>query len=111
MSADRIRELNDAFRKEPQRLGKLVLTRSLVELGDAFAAQAIRAVKDFDDFDDGNDPHAEHDFFPVVVEHKKVFGKIDYYDRNDTRMTTGSGDPSDATQTLRVLTIMLAEDW
>lgn len=104
----KIRALNEAFRKEPQRLGKLIVTRSVMELGDTFVAKALIAVQDFTAFDRGNDPYDERDFVPVVVDGHKVFGKIDYLDK---KLEYGSEDPSDPTKTTRVLTIMLAEDY
>jgi hypothetical protein len=101
--------INDAFRKDPRRLGKLVITRSIMEHDDAsFAARALQAVQAFDGFDAGNDPYGEHDFVAVEVDGLKVFGKIDYYDLD---MEGGSPDPGDPAVTARVLTIMLAEDY
>ncbi len=107
MSADRIRELNDAFRKTFSG-GRVVLTSSVSELPAMVRAQALKAVAEFEQFDADNDPHEEHDFGAFELCGRKFFWKIDYYDK---QCTYGSEDPSDPDKTTRVLTLMLAEDY
>jgi len=63
----------------------------------------------FDDFNADNDPHREHDFGSFELDGEKLFWKIDYYSTDDPDL--GSEDPSDLTKTLRVLTVMLAEEY
>lgn len=108
MSADKIRELNDAFRQQPLVLGKLMITATVAGMPNGFGDKAVRAVQSFAAFDEDNDPHGEHDFIAVEVDGEKVFAKIDYYDRS---LEFGSPDPADPQLTTRVLTIMLAEDY
>jgi Protein of unknown function (DUF3768) len=55
-----------------------------------------------------NDPYGEHDFGNFTLAGRKFFWKIDAYDAN---MEFGSEDPADPSQTTRVLTIMLAEEY
>jgi len=62
----------------------------------------------FDDFNADNDPHGEHDFGSFELEGEKLFSKIDYY---DLAGEFGSEDPTDPKKTLRVLTVMLAEEY
>jgi Protein of unknown function (DUF3768) len=59
-------------------------------------------------FIEDNDPHGEHDFGSFEIEGRKLFFKIDYYDKD---MRFGSEDPSDPSKTARVLTLMLAEEY
>jgi hypothetical protein len=68
---------------------------------------------EFDEFTPDNDPHHEHDFGGFEYEGRRIFWKIDYYDRASlgTGSDMGSEDPSDPAKTLRVLTIMLAEEY
>ena len=65
-------------------------------------------VRDFDAFDADNDPHAEHDFGDVASGEVRAFWTIDAYDR---ALTFASPDPTDPAVTVRVLTIMLAEEY
>ena len=65
-----------------------------------------RAVEDFNRFTEDNDPHGEHDFGSLSFEGKKIFWKIDYYDR-ELKMWC---DPLDKA-CRRVLTVMLAEEY
>ena len=46
----------------------------------------------------------------ALFEHngQRIFWKIDYYDRS---LSQGSEDPADPKQTVRVLTIMLADEY
>jgi len=104
---DRIRELNDAFRRSLIG-GRVMLTTGVNALADDVKAKVLTAVRAFNDFDEGNDPHLEHDFLSVNVSGHEIFAKIDYFDRG---MRFGADDPSDPEHTVRVLTIMLASEY
>ena len=79
MSADRIRELNDAFRTTMTG-GKVVMTAGVNALASDVKTMVIRRVATFSDFDADNDPHAEHDFGSFSLADRKFFFKVDYYD-------------------------------
>ena len=68
----------------------------------------MAAVQAFNDFDQDNDPYGEHDFGRIEIEGQVFFWKIDYYDQS---MQSASEDPSDPHKTMRVLTLMLAEEY
>jgi Protein of unknown function (DUF3768) len=104
---DKIRELNDAFRKTLAG-GQACFTAGAFAHGPLFTAAALAAVQAFDAFTSDNDPYREHDFGSVIVGEQKLFWKIDYYDLS---LHFGSKDPSDPAQTARVMTIMLAEEY
>ena len=106
---ERIRELNDAFRKTlDPTIGRMMLTAGVNDLPTDVRAMAIRTVATFDAFNGDSDPHGEHDF--VSFEHAgvKYFGKMDYYAPD---MHHGSEDPADPSQTVRVLTVMRADEY
>ena len=103
----KIRELNDAFRSSGEG-GKVFMTAGVDALPSDVKAIVIRRVATFSEFTAENDPHAEHDFGSFELAHRKIFWKIDYY---DLAMEFGSDDPSDPSETTRVLTIMLAEEY
>jgi uncharacterized protein DUF3768 len=102
-----IRVLNDNFRTTFTG-GEVFLTCGVAELPLDVKAQALLAVKTFDAFCKNNDPHNEHDFGDFEVEGNRFFWKIDYYDREKR---FGSENPADPDQTVRVMTIMLAEEY
>ena len=104
---ERIRTLNDAFRRTFAG-GKVVMTASVASLPEMVRANALIEVSRFDNFTPDNDPHGEHDFGSFDLCGRKFFFKVDYYDPN---MEFGSEDPSDPDRTTRVLTLMLAEDY
>jgi hypothetical protein len=108
MSAAKIAELNDQFRKHGIGNGRVMVTRSVRELGPAFERAALLKVRAFDTFTKDNDPYAEHDFGGFELEGRTVFFKLDYY---DLALEHGAEDPSDPETTCRVLTIMLAQDY
>ena len=66
---------NDAFRKlaclgippDQQIQGRLHVTRSLMEAGDGFMAEAVKATGEFDTFEPENDPDGWHDFGAVTI--------------------------------------------
>ena len=107
MSAEKIRTLNDAF---PTTMtgGRVMLTAGVDALPSDVKALVIRRVATFSEFTADNDPHLEHDFGSFGLAGRTFFFKLDYY---DAAMEHGSDDPSDPTQTTRVLTIMLAEEY
>jgi hypothetical protein len=103
----RITELNDAFRTTLTG-GKVVVTHGVHELGQDFMDRAMAQVRAFKDFTDENDPHGEHDFGAIEEKGQKLFWKIDYY---DAKCEYGSEDPADPEKTMRVLTVMLREEY
>ncbi len=104
----RIRELNDAFRRDGQGNGSVMLTVGVQGEGQDFLEAAVAAVQTFDAFGEDNDPWGEHDFGAVEILGQKVFWKIDYYDPD---LTAGSENPANEAMTQRVLTIMLASEY
>jgi len=105
--ADRIREMNDKFRRTFVG-GTVVLTSGVDALKPDLKARVLAAVRQFDAFTGDNDPHKEHDFGSFEVSNQTYFWKIDYYNRE---MDGGSEDPADPKKTTRVLTIMRADEY
>ncbi len=103
----RIRELNDAFRSTFVG-GRVVMTSGIAALPERQRTAIINRVMHYDTFNADNDPHGEHDFGSLEEGDTKAFWKIDYYDET---MEFGSDDPTDPAKTLRVLTIMLANEY
>jgi hypothetical protein len=104
----RIAELNDLCRKAMGTAGRLMQTRGFNAL-PAHVKSAIREkVETFDCFTGDNDPYGEHDFGAIEHDGNRIFWKIDYYALD---MMHGSENPADPKQTVRVLTIVLAEEY
>jgi hypothetical protein len=104
----RIRELNDSLRRTLQG-GRIMITRGVDALGPLVVAQLIHCLRKYDRFDEGNDPYGEHDFGAFDHgEEAKFFWKIDYYDPS---LSAHSVDPADPDKTMRVLTLMLADEY
>ena len=109
---------NDAFRRfvclggPPDRpvQGRMHVTRSLVEAGDGFMAEAVKATGDFETFESENDPEGWHDFGAVTIRGETVFWKLDLYEA-ESDFRYGAEDPGNPETTTRVLTIMMAHDW
>ena len=104
---ERIRELNDAFRAS-FRGGRVLLTQGVNSLDEADRGAVLELVRSFTQFDVDRDPHGEHDFVSVTHDGTTYFAKIDYY---DLRMEYASEDPSDPSRTVRVMTIMRADEY
>ncbi|GAB5463320.1 DUF3768 domain-containing protein [Hoeflea alexandrii] len=109
---------NDAFRKlaclgvppaQPIQ-GRMHVTRSLMEAGDGFMAEAVKATGEFAAFEPENDPEGWHDFGAVEIRGETVFWKIDLYEA-DSDFRYGAETPDNPATTMRVLTIMVARDW
>jgi Protein of unknown function (DUF3768) len=106
-SADRVRRLNDAFRRSFVG-GVVAVTAGVEALPRERRAALIAKVRAFDAFNEDNDPHGEHDFGVVEDGDVRYLWKIDYYDRELELM---SPDPADPAVTTRVLTVMLADEY
>jgi len=103
----RIRELNDALRRQ-QIGGRVMVTAGLAAQGEQVVLAVTQAVAAFDKFDGDNDPYGEHDCAVVEVGDLRIIWKIDYYDLD---LKLHSPDPADLSVTTRVLTIMLASEY
>jgi hypothetical protein len=107
----RIRELNDAFRRNPHllgRFGQLLVTQGVAARGIEFVDRAARAVREYETFTKDNDPFGEHDFGAFEIDGEKLFWTNDCYD-ND--LNYGSPNAANPSVTRRVLTIMLAAEY
>ena len=102
-----IRDLNDAFRKTGIG-GRVMLTIGIRELGEPAIRSIIEKTKNYTDFNKNNDPHGEHDLGTITHDGVKVLWKLDYYDKN---LEFGSPDPSNASVTTRVMTIMCSHEY
>lgn len=107
MTAGRIRDLNDAFRRSFAG-GKVMMTAGVAAMTDEKRAEVFDQVRTFEVFNADNDPRGEHDFGNFEIDGRKLFWKIDYY---DAAVEFGSEDPADPSKTTRVLTIMLASEY
>jgi hypothetical protein len=105
--AQRVRQLNDAFRRTFVG-GVVVVTAGVEALPSQLRSALLAKVREFDAFTEDNDPHGEHDFGVVDDGDVRCFWKIDYY---DTEMELMSPDPADPAATTRVLTVMLAHEY
>ena len=103
----RVRALNDALRQDFTG-GRLQLTQGVLALPDPALVEAMLALATFADFSPGNDPYEEHDFGAFHVAGQQLFFQIDYYAPG---FEEASPDPSDEAVCVRVLTLMLAEEY
>lgn len=115
--AAEIARLNDQLRTRLHAPGRdrVMMTQGIAALiGDVALfrgfhrrAELLRLVRDYDRFEPGNDPYGEHDLGLFDFEGARCCWKIDYY---DTALTAGSENPADPQVTVRVLTIMRADE-
>lgn len=104
---ERIRALNDQLRRHHIG-GRFFITQGVMAAGPEGVAEVLRTIGLANEFNEANDPYGEHDFGAVTVAGQRIFWKIDYYDQ---RIKTQAVDPSDADKCVRVLTVMLAEEY
>ena len=103
----RVRALNDALRQHSTG-GRLQVTRGVLALDSWVTGEVLLAVAAFDDFSARNDPHREQDFGAFEIEGRQLFWKIDYYAPG---FESAALDPADESICIRVLTVMLAEEY
>ncbi len=109
-----IAEQNDEFRSAICRgqpslkyPGRIVMTVGISALKHDLP-RVLERVASFQSFTDDNDAHGEHDFGSFDDGENRIFWKIDYY---DSGLQFGSENPSNPDETVRVLTVMLAEEY
>ncbi|MEM6913898.1 MAG: DUF3768 domain-containing protein [Pseudomonadota bacterium] len=111
-SKEIIRDANDRSRWGESAIpGERVMTQGLVaviEEAGASPLDVMEIVMAFDTFTQENDPYGTHEFGSFGFHSQTCFWKTDLYN-ND--LTYGSPDPTDLSQTKRVLTIMLASEY
>jgi hypothetical protein len=103
----RIRALNDALRTTLLG-GKIMMTQGVSALSPPHIARLIDRLRTFDQFEEENDPYGEHDFGAFDEDGQKYFWKIDYYDPS---LSYHSDDAADPEKTVRVLTLMRADEY
>ena len=102
----KIAELNDQFRQSFIG-GKIHITQGVQQLSEDSLQRIFHEVRNFDDFNEENDPWNEHDFGSIKIGTNMIFWKIDLYDLD---MENYSSNPTDPEVTVRVLTIMKANE-
>lgn len=103
----KIRELNDTLRRQFTG-GKVMLSDGVNALPDMVKAAALQFMAQYHNFTPENDPHGEHDFGAFTLCNRRFFWKVDYYDKS---LEFGSEDPADPAKTIRVLTLILGEEY
>jgi hypothetical protein len=104
---DRIRSLNDAFRRA--FVGDAVMITTGVEaIRSINAARISKKIRSFESFGEDNDPHHQHDFGAVDEAGERFFFKADYRNR---KTEFGSLDPSEPAVANCMMTIMRAEEY
>ena len=106
-NTDRIRALNDAFRRSFSG-GRIMMTPGVSALGYEHQAAIFQLVRTYEDFDPGNDPYAEHDFGAFDYQGQRFLWKIDAYGQF---LKFGSEDPANPDITTSVLMIMRADEY
>jgi Protein of unknown function (DUF3768) len=107
-NATNIACLNDHCRAAMGVAGRLFQTEGTNALPAAVQSAIRQQVETFTDFTADNDPYGERYFGAFEHNGTRIFWKIDYYAPD---MQHCSEDPADPTQTVRVLTIMLASEY
>jgi Protein of unknown function (DUF3768) len=101
---EKVRELNDAFRTSFKG-GRVMVTRGIASRSDV--SEILERIRTFDAFDNDSE-YRERDFGALEAGHDSIFWKIDYYSHD---LSAGSENPADPNLTVRVLTVMLAEEY
>lgn len=101
------RELNDRLRIFGAG-GIVVMTEGIAALGATAVNRVFARVAAFDSFTPDNDPWGEHDCALLTVDGVKVLWKIDYFDRS---RRFRSPDPANPNLTVRIMTVMRADEY
>lgn len=105
--AAEIARLNDHLRRTFEG-GRVVITAGIAALDPLHVNLILAGVRTFNAFTADNDPYGEHDCAIMMVRDMRIMWKIDYYDPTMTYLSSDATDPS---VTVRVLTILLADEY
>lgn len=105
--AAEIARLNDHLRRTFEG-GRVIITAGIAALDPLHINLILVGVRSFTAFTADNDPYGEHDCATMTVRGVRVLWKIDYYDPTMTYLSSDAADPS---LTVRVLTIMTADEY
>lgn len=108
--AIKIALLNDALRERGDG-GEIVMTPAFAAIPIDVRDELIRLIRRYDQFDEdkgSNDPYSERDFGMVSLRTYRAYFKIDYF---DLEMECRCEDPADPSQTNRVMTLMLQDEY
>lgn len=86
----------------------MVMTAGVAALPAQEIGSVLLAIANFDAFDENNDPWGQHDCALLYVGDRQLLWKIDCYDRT---LESLSPDASDPAVTIRVMTVMLPEEY
>ena len=103
----RTQALNDQLRVHGVG-GRVMMSEGVADLAYEVRRRVVNAIRAFDAFSEDSDPHGEHDCAFVEVDDISALFKIDYY---DLTLSHHSPNPADPAVTVRVLTVMLAEEY
>lgn len=107
MKTERIRALNDAFRRRmPSR--KVFASNGVMALDTRIKREVERRIRSFTRFNAVNDPTGERKSGPFKLKGYVFFFRIEYYDRDNWMRK--SCDPSVVPWTHRVMFIRLASE-
>lgn len=101
-----IARLNDHLRLTGQG-GEVFITQGIAALSLSHQLAILAAVRRFDAFTPDNDPHGEHDCAVLEAGGHRVIWKIDYLPRHEGK----DPDPADPATVVRILAVMLAEEY
>lgn len=104
---ERIRALNDQLRQRHVG-GRILITQGVMATGPEGVVGTLLAISRANDFNEINDPYGERDFGAVLVFGQRIFWKIDYYDHT---LQSHAANPADPDRCIRVMTVMLAEEY
>ena len=107
--AEKIAALNDLLRTTfNPAAGRVVATNGIHALPENTKRKIVHLVQTFNNFTTDNNPYGERDYGQVQANGHKACFKFDYYDKS---MTMHSPDATDPDKTVRVMTIMLTNEW
>jgi hypothetical protein len=105
----RIRELNDELRRKGHaRNGRMIAVGALAQDHYVKGLAAAVAAGLFTDFNEENDPHGEHDCATFMFNGERFMFKIDYFALDEETL---SEHPEDPNITIRIMSVMYAEDY